>query len=669
MANSDSDDLISAAMQLINFNKKPENLRLIPEFIPELKSKVINPTTNKLDPMPLLQMYNEKISTIMTKPKITDVLLPGNFFNNPKLKSLIELQSNSQINKYKSDCENTLKLLIDYFNLIIIDNKEKINLQLNDVSLNCYYATNYDILDKKTKVFLKIKKYYESDPLINEVINTKILSIFDINSIFPKYIDHFLILQDCIKSDKPLNCYLNECLITELINKPKTLYDYLKDIRNMPQTRNKTYKQYAVLSRLSKALENYVKVVKDLGFIHNDLHSNNILIDNDGTGIFKIIDFGRSYMDPIIRCNILEKQKIDINNLFNKFNININFNPNISLKDKATLIDRNIICLATRFRVTNFSSEFDLDNLFGYMCDISQVAITTVTHIRFQYPDWLKIDTLNLIINNIFFTKDMDHSINNLQNINSLLYDQNINLIKTNLNLLFNDNKTDNDDFKYLYIGLYWYVCFANFKTLLNALFDKNLTEFFKNKIISINLYDLYNGNILLENGMFNPIIYEHPVCKNYMKICFQKLYTVFNELKPITISGGFKKKSKNNKKLIGGITESQFPLNPNQNTLIINHSKLIDFDEKTIEITPGIIPEPKNESLLNLYNENINQILLQQKTKGGSQKSYKIVIDCTTKRKYVRKSNVRWFLDENRGKYRFVDKDRKYILIKKSKK
>jgi serine/threonine protein kinase len=52
----------------------------------------------------------------------------------------------------------------------------------------------------------------------------------------------------------------------------------------------------------------------------------------------------------------------------------------------------------------------------------------------------------------------------------------------------------------------------------------------------------------------------------------------------------------------------------------------------------------------------------------GGSM-SYKISIDRSTKRKYVRKSNKKWFLDENRGKYRFTDEEHKFILIKNSKK
>jgi hypothetical protein len=45
-------------------------------------------------------------------------------------------------------------------------------------------------------------------------------------------------------------------------------------------------------------------------------------------------------------------------------------------------------------------------------------------------------------------------------------------------------------------------------------------------------------------------------------------------------------------------------------------------------------------------------------------QKSYTIYNERGTKRKYILKSNVKWYLDEHRGQYRYVDEKRKVIVV-----
>ena len=49
----------------------------------------------------------------------------------------------------------------------------------------------------------------------------------------------------------------------------------------------------------------------------------------------------------------------------------------------------------------------------------------------------------------------------------------------------------------------------------------------------------------------------------------------------------------------------------------------------------------------------------------GSSSKDYKIYVCAETNRKYIRKSNERWYLDKNLGKYRYSDEKKTKIVVR----
>ena len=58
------------------------------------------------------------------------------------------------------------------------------------------------------------------------------------------------------------------------------------------------------------------------------------------------------------------------------------------------------------------------------------------------------------------------------------------------------------------------------------------------------------------------------------------------------------------------------------------------------------------------------NQTLIGATTGGKQAKMYIIRVDKSNKRKYIRKANSKWYLDEHRGQYRYDSSEHRHIFV-----
>jgi hypothetical protein len=342
----------------------------------------------------------------------------------------------SSLVKYKSDYnKDTSKLIIS--------------------SLNCGY--------KIIKCyFYKVQINDTADPLINEVIFTKVLTNAQKgkNKIFPEYKDHFISGNG------------QKVLVTRALTKPQSLGSYIND-------KIKSYKtnyDSEIIALLNDLLNEYEYYGIKLGFIHCDLHFNNIQLSN---GKPYIIDFGRSYIHV------------------NEIGLDLNVE-----KDKFELT-----------KPINLSNPLGFTNLLGdnhgYLCDFAMVAINLlraniVSDVRF----------LNITIE----TKDGGEiAVVNVYNVN---VHKHICAIRKYLK----ENQNDSPITR----GLIWAMCYINaclnhekYGVFINSqLFDKTDKE-----IIKLKLNFMFNMTLFARNGLIMPTIYKHDEIKKatiekYKEIC-----------------------------------------------------------------------------------------------------------------------------------------------------
>ena len=218
------------------------------------------------------------------------------------------------------------------YKTIFLDSDRK--LQIN--SVNC----GFKVVDAK---FYKVQISESADPLINEVVFSMELKQAmgtDKPQIFPVYYDHFTLsgadllnaenkllinikLYDMQRQFIDLNAKLNregnnnlivknmeriknkittyemilnsktfKCLVTEALSEPSSLENKINKINNAIS--NRYYGISKIIEDINTLMENYKYYGETLGFIHSDLHMNNIQVDQGNN--YKIIDFGRCFM-------------------------------------------------------------------------------------------------------------------------------------------------------------------------------------------------------------------------------------------------------------------------------------------------------------------------------------------------------------------------------------
>jgi hypothetical protein len=254
-------------------------------------------------------------------------------------------------------------------------------------SANCKQAT---ITVGKNNYFIKFLVDFEKDNLLIEDLNGDIMSSLK-NNIFTNYIDSFctfinkttitdLIYQDDARTEdnefsifeysftpnqsaettnSVIKDYPKEKI--EQINVPISIQEKLTDYISLHNyLSEKTINIPYLLSILNNFFDDLSSIGEKHGFIHNDAHLENIMINNDS---IKIIDYGRSLF------NIDSLTDTDIDNKISK----INKQNQCFLKKqivKTTVYDE-FVCYV--------KPPSSASKNYGYMFDIATISMNILT--------------------------------------------------------------------------------------------------------------------------------------------------------------------------------------------------------------------------------------------------------------------------------------------------
>jgi hypothetical protein len=705
------------------------------------------------DLLVLSPQANKNISPLLGffAPQAPAAPKPANTRNKRKLPSLLINMKTKDVISIKNQVPpNVVPSPPNYKNKLLESDK-----QLVVSSVNCAFK----IVDG---FFYKIQISARADPLINEVIFTRILSkaSSDIH-IFPKYVDHFTIEGEKLfeENRKIIDFgYKNyKVLVTESINAAASLSSVLK-------ATDKTNK-HEIVAKIEALMTAYKYYGETLNFIHGDLHMSNIQIENGDTYIKssspdniknlnpKIIDFGR--------CFVRDEDTIK-----NKKTFTIGLGEEIQFKDDFAKFNiPETIDFENEWRLVNMK----LENC-GYLCDVAQVAFNLLLSGAIKNnKEWFKISTYDA------GKREFVHI--DFKKIQTLS--------KQNLTIL---------DHGFIWLSCYLYACKTEIynniyigrsffspdgfrRQDMNTVLGQTVLLSDKGDIIQFDLNRLMNNTLLVKNGMFNPSVFSDDDFVQAMT--YFKYSRIFPENFPV--KGGSnknlitltKKERRHRRQYINQMSsetsaessaifqhtlKTHEPLNstvlPTDDTpeyYTPLPSSEIDLDNLDKSITQIFFEEiQKNKTFRSEFvveefenrdvvvanrdvavanrdaavaNRDVNrdvaianrdaaatsasscvpcsnnEIFLDRlknlsiaaslgvgipwaesrssccptvsgriATRGGSassHKDYKIYVCAETTRKYIRKSNERWYLDENRGKYRYSDEKKTKISMR----
>lgn len=440
----------------------------------------------------------------------------------------------------------------------------------DETSANCVHKVFGD-------TFIKIQLYALTDPLINEVIINKVLNgRKNSTNVFSQYLSHNLI----VPTHNPQKKY--QMLKTKALPIGfQPLFEFMQS--NDPNT---------VLKVVHIFLEEYTQIARSIGFVHNDMHLNNVIaVEENSAWRIKLIDYGRSFIGDIGKNP--ENYKKLLQESFDGFCI-------ASQNQKQTYSS----IILEDGQLNRFSIR---DGGLGYMCDVSTLVLNLlVSYKNMKIVDWFKIEAGKIYIGVPTISID-------------------------------NDN--------WFVHGLAFMAIFLRLCFFQND--DKDV-DIFVNKDVHIPLDDVY-GKYLGTNGVFKPSQYM-----NHM-------YAIHEAYSRIA------KNSSGGKRRQGG----------NINTKTFN---FINVQEMATP-TPNLGMPSKWWSVYDalqtyyeLHKLNTTQItrVNTQSTGitvgsqgGNSQQSYKLHVERKTNRTYALIGKSKFYLDSNRGKYIYSNKDKTMITLR----
>lgn len=604
----------------------------------------------------------------------------------------------------------TLKTLeTDYKEIFL--NSDKV-LKIN--SVNCGFKIVNDF-------FYKVQISEVADPLINEVVFSIELTKAMTNNpnnpnIFPIYYDHFTIPGAYLLNEGILKNKTFKCLVTEALANPISLED---KINNAIQNKSQNKSQYIsnIISDINILMTNYKYYGETLGFIHSDLHMCNIQVNKENN--YKIIDFGRCFMFD--EENLKQKYTNTNTNqtIFNKFNIknNLDFSNPFRL---VNLIDKN------KESEINIKDRYIIKDIYickgyAYLCDVAQVAFGLLIDKVMLNKNWFKLinysncnkSYLKINLSIIYISKfntldhgllwlscyliassennykfrNIDKDLNNIfgkyifisKDTKNFIYEFDLeNMIDNTLllsNLMFNPNQF-NQNRNIQAFTVKFYEMFTNKNNTVAGGSNKNL----KNKI-SKHKHNKMNGGHELEAKFLEYL--------NDLKT--QNEFTYVNEINGLSqievednsnlglITKRLEEEKEEEKEYIPNpeITKNlgksvyqiffeelekkpelfnQFFEKKECEPCDLKESQACEPCHKAELITGNIIPTCSINNYVNYVSSAAG---------GGSVKSYVIHLCKETKRKYIRKSNTRWYLDENRGKYKYLNQEKTRIVLR----
>jgi hypothetical protein len=554
--------------------------------------------------------------------------------------------------------------------------------ELKKTSANCYHIIVNDI-------FCKLQAFNYGDSLVAETYYTKVLTDYENNRIhdanykriFPTIVDQPNIPAYCKVFHNPFPPpnpgFFFQGLKTHAYTGAESLGDRLRSaLKTYKQNKATTAPLQQCKTDINELLRSYTGAVREFGEIsHNDLHLGNMLYDGDQ---LKFIDFGRMYIN---KEDIVLKEAII----------------------KAFCYECNKDAISK-----HFNNYFQIKGPLNYMCDIATVALNTCPHIMYDWPEWCKIywGTLN----------DGTSATPKL-----------IRVCEIDFGKLF-DNPPDFSEI--LHLGLAWFVCcvigYQNaasngtstqhyWKIDFNQL--KNQTMMFSNCVLVAPHYELYKTftGCLFNQVMSKKIQQMHLTAQGSSQggKAYKVGKTKIKTRKGKLMKGGVNAELKDVKelefyKLLNEFDEKDIGLDdaciPTGDEIVkfakkppLHLKQLSADDAKNYILTKAVIdaktitknvikansqahvvPPPTTEfkgstTLKQISTNTKNQRDQDDKRdvppkRGGSITSYKIVTS-RDGRKYVRKSNTKWFLDENKGKYKYASVDKTHIVMRASSK
>jgi len=334
----------------------------------------------------------------------------------------------------KEDFFNEFNRIIEKFlNIIPYSNdfmKKSYNLIGSSTNCKKIVIDNY---------FFKFQVNFDADNLLVDNINGIILNNISTKKdnsprYFSKYIDGF----NCVLFNNNDEYIFSIIMIKNLINKFMNDIEYDDKFICVPLNIQNNLKNYLplyyyinnysvyILNKLNELFNEIFNLNEEYGFVHNDLHLNNIMFKYDTVlkeVDIKIIDYGRASFD-----------------IYKPF---FSTTTNFKIKNEINKINQDNILLMPEFELKNLTQNVKdhVKPLFNkaYIYDISTLTMNILTNSKLILDEFNKNTELDLI----FFDKNQKKTSKNNQYyiaFNEEKYDQ----IKEYIKKYNKDDKKDN---------------------------------------------------------------------------------------------------------------------------------------------------------------------------------------------------------------------------------
>jgi len=359
-----------------------------------------------------------------------------------------------------------------------------------------------------------------------------------------------------------------------------------------------------ILNYVIETLKAYYTFASQYKLTHNDMHLNNLMLKS-GTPL-KIIDFGRAHIPKGFISDDL------INEVLEKYGVQQAGMPIFSMLEN----------------MNKYAIRHDL----GFMCDITTVIFLILPMVQFRWPEWCWI------------TQDKR--------------------LVVNYKLLLSSKFPFNS---FVHHALAWLVCTLYAMYLPNDKHDQHVFI----------IQDILDYGLMLPNGVYNARYfpeYSENAARLYRNIFSSsqtggnpELYK-FNEyvvydpdewLTDDKLTSTAELLARNGEALLTKKTISipKYEMRGEH----INYTDLLNYISRLFKMqnSPQI-----QEPWMNQRGPYLSKPLLAHGGKTKKPQAFKIYVEKSSQRKYVRRSKTRWYLDEHRGKYRYLDELKSSIRI-----
>jgi hypothetical protein len=485
--------------------------------------------------------------------------------------------------------------------------------------------------------FVKVQVSPHEDPLLNEIIITRALNSTDsavtpISTYVVKYRSHCRATVD--QKHYP-------CLLLEALPNIKSLGQVIKEFLTTAGGKASSSLMTShplIQTHLSKFLVSLKALSGSLKFSHNDLHHNNIVFSGDA---LKMIDYGRAWIGGDTGARLQTALL-----------------PECA---RALCITDNQASIQQYLHNHTGLQMFQIRNAPTHLCDMATVCINTLIYVRdFVWPPWLMLAQLNVSSSTTTYSKDQltGFTVGDRSEILAYLETKSTEKAKAYL-----------ADMEYMvpfYDGIGWLaLCIRAYMTACSA-----ATRF-------ISFADL-RSTLLYSNSCFNPFILHSLVARRMVDFKEDAQQTGGRDAtRLLGITGtsvvGHQKQSAPTKSIKSAekSTNKGLYVTFNENGQNITTIKCITEYDPNLERTVHI------DEILNNKNKisELVQTIAEAPPNSGGRKQPKqprhhvVRQEPQTKRKFILKSNSKWYLDEHRNQYRYAQGAHTHVTMRTKRK